>query len=297
MSLFDMDDFILPQRWVEEFEPLPDEWLNYFASNFLKIHNDAEKVIREIAEEFKISEQLLVTLIDLGSSITNNNYKYDEDEILYPCGLKMKKYEGLYSQVLHSAMLFKYYYNNIFFSDSDREEFEDLKKALVRSNYFYSKSHENDSCNLDKLIYNGSKENKSIYIANSMSLNLFRHIVSLYSNRIASLANREFPLSGVISKCFNVMKTADSWFINNEKHEYIKSFDFYIKLLELNSGLMPSEFKNLDLYIELLPSVRSPIIETVNDDCIFFKDNFLKYKSRVADEIKSNFLKYVKEDS
>ncbi len=281
----------LPQHWVEEFKSLPDEWLNYFAPGFLKAYDDAEKIIKEVAEKFEVAEQLLVTLIHFGRNPIDTD-KYTDEDILYPCNLIE---EGLYNQLSSIAMLFKYYYNDIFTSDAEYEEFDALRASLAKSNMFYPKNHERDSYNFDTLSYYDSESGVYVYFENPLSLNFFRHMVPLYSNHFVKNYVNYFSINSVLLKCTNVKKQL--WFPNYaESRKDSQGFYFYSKMLQMENGLMPFEYKDLNFHIELASGIKVPIIETINDsgDCVYFKNNFLMYREDVIKRLKDDCYNYYK---
>ncbi len=287
MQLDDSEKFyIFPQHWMEKFKPLPNEWLEYFIPDLLTRYNDAGEIIREIAEKFKIAEHFLISILRFESNITYCN-ECSKKDIDYPCGLEIEGLEGLYSQLNFTALLFKYYYNEVFSSDRDYANFHIIKQ-LTPNNYYYEIPEE-DFYDIDELFYYNHKTDDCIYFANRISLNYFKHITSYCGKYFCD----NFYIDQVVDKCCYVRSTTKFYFpeeYNDPEYTIDKlGFDFYTKLLELDGGIMPFEFKNLNLYIEFA-DMKVPIIETINDDgdCMFFKYNFLKHKEQSIKQIRNN---------
>ena len=121
----------LPQKWVDFYEKLPDNWLQENAPYLLSKEPQIEKYITDVAKNVFISEKLLVTRMELEQSAisykwdgTTSHYgggeEGDELKLYYLCGVdktdsgpRENGWFGPKRQLLGCALRFKYWYRGI----------------------------------------------------------------------------------------------------------------------------------------------------------------------------------------
>ncbi len=119
---------IIPQHWVDEYKPLPDDWLETNASGLLKRVPGFADTLRNVAASVGVAEHLLVTRMQLEQSAityawdgTTKDYQGgklgDETKLLYLCGVDKTDsgprpggWFGVEKQMLGCALRFKYWY-------------------------------------------------------------------------------------------------------------------------------------------------------------------------------------------
>ncbi len=208
----------LPQHWMEEYKPLPDEWLKFFTPDFLNRYSDAGEIIKDVAEKFKIAEHFLMLMAGTESDAVYRDCK--EVDVIYPCSLKMEGYEGLYNQLHLIASLFKNYYNGVFI---DHEDFHNFVEYINQASPDVPKQ---DFYDIKNLSYYNYELNDYIYFKNSLSLSLFVHTVPYYHKRNAThyyqysiLGIHTSPtfslVTDVLNKCEHYYASVvKDWFIN-----------------------------------------------------------------------------------
>jgi hypothetical protein len=59
---------IIPQHWVEEYKPLPEDWLQTNAGGLLQRVPGFEGMLRDVAASVGVAEHLLITRMQLEQS-------------------------------------------------------------------------------------------------------------------------------------------------------------------------------------------------------------------------------------
>ncbi len=119
---------IIPQHWVEEYKPLPEDWLKTNASGLLRRVPDFEAILRDVATSVGVAEHLLITRMQLEQSAityawdgSTKDYQGgklgDETKLLYLCGVdktdsgpRQGGWFGAERQMWGCALRFKYWY-------------------------------------------------------------------------------------------------------------------------------------------------------------------------------------------
>lgn len=134
---------IMPQKWVEKYEKMPDSWLKDRAPRLIKKVPDIEKWIDEICYNIGVSWKMIPVRIELEQGAIsyawdNSRREYpgkDDDKLKYLCGAdktdsgpRKSGWFGPRKQMMAYVLRFKYWYRGINPSSPNWENWLKLKE-------------------------------------------------------------------------------------------------------------------------------------------------------------------------